>query len=165
MKKSSALVVGLILLLLAITGVGVLWWSVKSNPLSIEPSPSPTETATVTETPVLASSPEATVLLEEEEAKSDLEQIKEAFAEKYNKSLNEVEATINENTGTYAKGLVRFAGEVGGGWWLAFKETDGWIIVADGNGTVICGDIEDYDFSVEMVSECWDQANNKLIKR
>lgn len=162
MKKSNALVIGLVLLLLAIAGGGVLWWSIKSNPSSAEPTPNPTETAAAT--PVLTSTPEPTSL-PEEETKSDLEQIKEAFAEKYNKSLSEVEATINENTSTYAKGLVKFAGEVGGGWWLAFKETDGWIIVADGNGTVMCGDIEDYDFPVEMVPECWDQANNKLIKR
>ncbi len=165
MKKNNALVIGLVLLLLAIVGGGVLWWSMKSSPSSVEPIPSPAETVTATATPVLTSTPEATVLPEEEETKSDLEQVKEAFAEKYNKSLNEVEATINENTGTYAKGLVKFAGEVGGGWWLAFKGTNGWIIVADGNGTVVCGDIEDYNFPVEMVSECWDQVNNKLIER
>ena len=90
-----------------------------------------------------------------------MDQIKEAFAEKYNKVLNDVSAEISENNGTYAKGLVNFAGEIGGGWWLDYKDNT-WVIVADGNGTVMCSFVEPYDFPTTMVPECWDENTNTL---
>lgn len=96
---------------------------------------------------------------------NDAELIKQTMAEKYNKQLAEVDLTVQNNTGTYAKGGVKFSGEIGGGWWLAAKEEGGWIIAADGNGTVMCADIEPYNFPTSMVPECWDEATSQLISR
>ena len=58
-------------------------------------------------------------------------------------------------------GRARFSG----GWWLAAKTSGEWVIVADGNGTVLCSDIEDYDFPVSMVPECWDETTQTLVTR
>lgn len=89
-----------------------------------------------------------------EETISDLDLIKEALAKKYNKSVAEIEATISEIDRPYARGSVRFAKEEGGGWWLAYKEKGGWLIVADGNGTIPCETIEPYQFPKGIVPEC-----------
>lgn len=159
MDRKFILIIGLILVVLALIGGGFLWWSMKPNAPVIEPSISPTPVSS----PEVIPTPEETPS-EEEGTKSDLEQIREAFAEKYNRSVSEVDATIDNNTGTHANGLVRFAGEIGGGWWLAYNDGTGWIIVADGNGSVLCDDIEGYNFPTNMVPECWDEATNTLIQ-
>jgi len=144
----------LIIILIGISG-GILYWLVfKGQTIEI----SPVQNLTPTPTLIQSLTPSPTPIVEE---KSDLDQIKEAFAEKYNKVLNDVSAEISENNGTYAKGLVSFTGEIGGGWWLAYKDST-WVIVADGNGTVMCSFIEPYDFPMTMVPECWDENTNIL---
>lgn len=163
MGNKSILIVAVVLLVVAIAGGGFLWWSMKSEAPSVESSPTPTPIASPGITPEETATPEVTPA--EEETKSDLEQIKEAFAEKYNKSIGDVTATIDQNTGTHANGGVKFAGEIGGAWWLAYNDGSVWIIVADGNGSVLCDDIEGYDFPTDMVPECWDEATNTLIQR
>jgi len=160
MNNKLILIIAIVLLIAAIAGGGFLWWSMRAGVPSVEPTARPTPVAS----PEIMPSPEVTPT-EEEETKTDLEQIKEAFAEKYNRSIDEVNATIDNNTGTYANGLIRFAGEISGGWWLGYNGDEGWIIVADGNGSVMCEDIEGYDFSVDMVPECWDEATSTLIQR
>lgn len=162
MDKKYILVIGLTLFVLAIAGGGFLWWSTKSNAPSVKPSPTPTPISSpiVTPTPT----PEATPA-KEEETKSDLEQIREAFAKKYDKSLEEVIVDIDKNTGTHASGGISFAGEMGGAMWLAYNDGEKWLIVFDGQGTIPCENIEPYDFPTDMVPECWDEATSKLIKR
>jgi len=118
---------------------------VSPTTMLIEESPAPTATQTIPQ-------------------KSDLEQITEAFAKKYNKQTSEVEVTVSKNDGTHASGGVKFSGEIGGGWFLAYKGADGWIIIQDGNGVVSCETIAPYNFPKEMVSECVDK-NGNLIKK
>lgn len=102
---------------------------------------------------------------------SDLDLIKKAFAQKYDKPIADVEVTIGKKEEfpmkglNYASGSVKFAGEMGGGWWLAVQEGQIWKIVADGNGTVPCEAIEPYDFPKDMVPECYDAARGKLVRR
>ena len=96
---------------------------------------------------------------------SDETLIKIALAQKHNKTINETSVEINENDGTYAQGLVKFSGEIAGGWWLAAKPSSTWIIVADGNGVVMCDDIAQYNFPTSMVPECYNSSTNQLITR
>jgi hypothetical protein len=96
---------------------------------------------------------------------SDVDLLRTAFASKYNKSFADTEVTVSKKTGTYASGGVNFTGEVGGGWFLAYKQAGNWIIVANGNGTIQCASIAPYNFPVDIVPECWDEATSKLIVR
>ena len=168
MKKKYLLIIGALLVIVALVAGGFLIWSMRSiedfgipNKVpGIEPSPSPEVVASPILTPMPSVVPTATT-----ETRSDLERIKEAFAEKYNKSIADVTVTIGQNTGTYANGGVKFAGETGGGWWLAYNDGSDWLIVADGNGTVMCDDLEGYDFPTDMVPECWDETTSELIQR
>jgi len=158
MNNKLILIVTVLLLLIAIVGGSYLWWSVKSSVPSVEPTPSPIPIVSPEVTP------EVTPAGEREE-KSDLEQIREAFAEKYDKSLEEVILNISENTGTYASGGVSFAGEMGGAMWLAYNDGSGWKITYDGHGAIPCSAVDPYDFPTDMVSECWDEATEGLYKR
>jgi hypothetical protein len=91
------------------------------------------------------------------------ESIKQALADKYNKSLSDVTFTLSKKDATHASGGVIFSGEIAGAWVLAAKENNQWIIVQDGNGTVSCETVAPYNFPVSMVPECVDQ-NGKLQK-
>lgn len=164
----SILVAILIFVNLLVLGVFGYWFyqekmvnksTTSPSPISsIIPQVEPTSVPSVEPGPLVSLAPSP-------KTKSDLEQIKEAFAKKYSKSITEVKVTISKNIGTYANGGVQFEGEIGGGWWLAYNDGSQWIIVADGNGSVMCEDIKAYNFPSDMVPECWDEVNDKLIKR
>lgn len=94
---------------------------------------------------------------------SDETLIKQAFAQKYQKPITDVQLTVKQNTGTLAQGGVSFTGEIAGAWWLAAKMGNQWKIVQDGNGTISCETIAPYKFPLSMVSECVDK-NGKLVK-
>ena len=159
MNKNYVLIVLMTLAIVAIVaGGGILLWSMKSGFPSAEPTPTPTLAPEVTPTA------EVTVPVEEE-GKTDLEQIRELFADKYSKPLGDVDVNISENTGTHASGGVRFEGEMGGGMWLAYNDGEEWILVYDGHGTIPCSSVDPYDFPADMVPECWDEDTSKLIIR
>jgi hypothetical protein len=162
------------LLLVAVGALG--FWFFQQNfelkkKTSASPAPSPTPVSSPSVQPeeslVPVSSPEEEPGEETvPQTKSDLELLKEAFAAKYSHPVSETEVTISSQTGPYASGGIHFAGQMGGGWFLAYKQADGtWIIVADGNGTVPCEAIEPYNFPVAMVPECWDDSTSTLITR
>ncbi|HUV46856.1 MAG TPA: hypothetical protein VMW29_01860 [Candidatus Bathyarchaeia archaeon] len=94
----------------------------------------------------------------------DVELIRQAFAAKYGHDVSEVEVEISKKFDPYVSGGVIFSGEMGGGWFLAYKQEGEWIIVADGNGTIPCEAIEPYDFPADMAPECYTQ-DGSLITR
>lgn len=96
---------------------------------------------------------------------SDKELLQAAFSKKYGYRSEEVEIEINKNADPYFSGGVHFSGEMGGGWFLAYKQNNQMIIVADGNGTVPCENIEPYDFPTDLAPECWNEATGVLITR
>lgn len=156
MNRKFFLLIGTVLLILAIIGGVFLFWSVKSKTPPVEPTPTPPSEVTPIPTPTPT---------QEEEEKSDLEQIREAFAEKYNKPISEVVVNISENTGTYASGGVRFTGEISGAMWLAYNDGEKWLIVFDGQGTIPCSAVDPYNFPTDMVPECWDETTEVLYTR
>jgi len=167
-KKKSMLFPILLIILALILFVGgavlFLWQkqkSVVSEPSIVEAPPAealapiaPDNVLPVNEMPIVPSAPE----------KSDALLIKDAMAEKYSKNSEEVSLGVREITLDYAVGSVKFAGDTGGGWWLAAKVDGKWVIVADGNGTVMCADVEPYLFPTSMVWECYDESTEQLIQ-
>lgn len=97
---------------------------------------------------------------------SDEEKIQKAMAEHRSKSVSATSIAVSQTSGSYATGTVSFDGEMSGGWFLAVKTDDNdWKIVSDGNGTVACGDIADFDFPQDMVPQCWDESLMELRYR
>ncbi len=91
--------------------------------------------------------------------------LKNQFAEKFGEETNNFVIEISEETDKHAKGGITFPDSIGGGWWLAAKVDSKWLLVADGNGTVMCSDIEPYNFPSDMVPECYNQDTQQLITR
>jgi len=153
----------LVLLAIIIFAAGTFF----SNPFikKIELVSSPTQalspTTTVIISPTLNPSPNNLSPTVQEE--SDLIQLQKAFAKKYNHLVSETEVTISKKDDTHISGGIKFAGEMAGGWFLAYKGTDGWIIVQDGNGTISCEVVAPYNFPKSMVPECVDK-NGSLVK-
>lgn len=170
----SLVIIILLILLTAVTvGAGIyLWQQAKINSLQkavrnqiqynqslIKPSPT---TYLTSSSPVITTPVPTTTTLPTTIAKSDLLLIKEAFATKYSKPIEDVNVTISKNTGTYASGGVSFSGEIGGAMWFAAKEASNWVIVFDGNGTPICSNFSSYDFPDEIINECWDESTSSM---
>ncbi len=146
--------------------IGAAFFIGKNYQVFFPKTSQPTATTAIgqsTSTPYLIPS-ETVILSPTVFQKSDLDGIKEAFAKKYNKQIDQVEVTVSKNDGIHASGGITFSGETSGGWFLAYKNPTGWIIVQDGNGTVSCETIAPYDFPSTMVTECVD-INGNLIKK
>lgn len=91
-------------------------------------------------------------------AEEDLESIKKAFMDKYQKSADEIQVYVSQFDGNFARGGVKFSmnGEFGeGGIFLACKEKDAWKLAFDGNGMYACEAMEKYDFPPAMIPDCY----------
>ena len=80
--------------------------------------------------------------------------IKQAFADKYKKPLDQIRVTVGQADDTHSKGGIGFSmnGEFGeGGNFLAVKADGKWKIVFDGNGAVACSTLEPYKFPASMI--------------
>ncbi len=90
--------------------------------------------------------------------------IKIALIKKYGTNASDMEVTVSEVDGEYAKGMVTEEG--GGGMWFAARLNGTWTLVWDGNGIITCDDISPFPkFPAKMIPECWDTSTQKLITR
>lgn len=159
-KATVILVIGLFLAV----AVGAYWFGAKSRV-------TPGEVAT--EAPLEETVPGGIEESKEEEAtgagvveeRNVGEEMAKLLARKFSKAPAAVTIRVNQEALEHAMGLVSFEGEIGGGWWLAAKVGGEWVLVADGNGAIICADIDPYDFPTDMVPECYDEAAGKLRVR
>lgn len=163
-KGSIVLILMAIIVVVVIANAGLWYYIFKIKPNTIpsvnlpgtsQVSTQPTLVPTILPTSIPTFSPTGV---------SDEDGIKAAFAKKYNKPISDISVSISKKDATHVWGTVKFAGDIAGGWFLAFKEATGWIIVADGNGVILCKDIQPFNFPVSMVEECVDQ-NGKVVKR
>jgi hypothetical protein len=99
-----------------------------------------------------------TITLPPSPTTSDISQsIKLLFSQKYQKPLDQISLKVSRQETNHASGSVSFAGEAGGGLWLAANTDSGWQLAYDGNGIVPCDQILSYNFPASMVSECLDE--------
>lgn len=162
---STTVIIILLLIIIIILG-GILW---KQNQLPQTP-PLPTATPTLSPTPTFmgiapTNTPYPTPTLSPTQGVSDGDQLRQLFAKKYNHPVSDAIVTISKQDPTHISGGIKFQGEMAGGWFLAAKTGGNWVIVQDGNGTIDCATIAPYNFSSDMVPECWDEKTQKLIKR
>ena len=92
-------------------------------------------------------------------------QIQEALVEKHGASAQNLDISVAEIDGDYARGGASEEG-LGGGMWFAAKVDNTWELVWDGNGTIECESISPYpDFPSRMISECYDQQTGVVKQR
>src|SRR3989339_1232536 len=95
------------------------------------------------------------VVEEETPTETTVDTVKGLFANKYDRSLNEVTIVINKETEGYARGLVQMVKRDElpgtGGEFLAAKADGQWKIVFEGIGAIPCADLVGYDFPQDMI--------------
>jgi hypothetical protein len=85
----------------------------------------------------------------------DEELIKKAVYKKFNSNSSKLTVTIQKLEGDYAKGGIKDnEAEAGGGYFLAARKGEVWVIVHDGQASPFCTQLEGYSFPLDMVSEC-----------
>lgn len=155
--KSLALLIGL----LSLACGGVLELGLE-GPAPTRPPPV-TATAivpTVATTEILptASPPATPTPAEASQPEENISGLALALAKHFNIRPEEVRFGLVEQTQTHAKG------SLSGGYFLAAREADGWLIVYEGQAAPDCGQIAPYDFPLRMVPECRDETNT-LVRR
>jgi len=90
------------------------------------------------------------------------DQLTTFFSTKFSKPVEDVILTVSENTGTHAKGGIKFTGEISGAMWLAHQDSDIWYVDYDGHGVIPCASVEPFSYPTSMVSECWDETTGSL---
>lgn len=90
--------------------------------------------------------------------------IKAAMSKKIGVSEGNLEVTVSQNTGQFAKGTVKEKTEAGGAYFLAAKTATGWVIVYDGQSQPPCQDLETYKFPKDLAPECL-SASGKVVTR
>jgi hypothetical protein len=125
----------------------------KKPPVAIIPTPT-------VDIPVY---PSITMAASKSSQDNDILQIKQAFAAKYGRKPDDVDLNLSADNGSYAIGTVNFKLAMEGGQILAAKAADEWVVVFDGNGSVSCSTLSQYNFPQTMVSECVN-SNGKLVK-
>jgi hypothetical protein len=173
-KVNKFLIIALFImtaLLFFVAGAFMFWFYQDKLPFKREASPSPSAAASpVTSLPETSPSlmpvatPEPTATPASVEEKSDIELIREALATRHGKSFEETIVNIDEIRLPYANGGVKFEGEMGGAWFLAYKGAEGWLIAEDGNGTITCELVEPYNFPVDMVPECFTRDGHRVVR-
>lgn len=85
------------------------------------------------------------------------EAIKKLFADKYNKELEEINISIDQETEEHIQGGVEIApgGPENSGVFLAVKIGEHWELVFDGQGGVSCEELEKYNFPENMAGDCF----------
>jgi len=112
---------------------------------------------TVLPSPTTQSTTAPTVVIESIES-----QLSTFFSNKFSKNPADVKLSVSQNTGTHASGGISFAGEMGGGMWLAHLDNGAWIVDYDGNGTIPCQNIEPFSYPTSILSECWNEATQSI---
>ncbi|MFA5010040.1 MAG: hypothetical protein WC553_02305 [Patescibacteria group bacterium] len=80
--------------------------------------------------------------------------IMQLFATKYNKSLTDIRVEFTETDATHIRGNISFApfdDNNEGGMFLAVKVNNTWQLVYDGNGSVDCQNLAQYNFTTSML--------------
>lgn len=93
------------------------------------------------------------------------EVITHQFSAKYQKPTSAFIIQTDVDTGAFAKGTVRYKGEMGGAIWFAAKTKKGWELAADGQGPMNCNVANKYNFPSDMVPACIDLSTDDLVKR
>lgn len=169
----------LIIILSIITGVVILaiigYLIIQNRNLKkdlTKQSPTPTTTATITVSATASVKVTKTATKTATEStptpaptKSDDQLISEALASKLSQDASNLDVKISKKSEKAAYGSVSVKGEMGGGWFVAVEDQDQWKVIADGNGTIDCAILDQYNVPSSVVAECYDSATGESRTR
>lgn len=149
--KNSLLIV--LLLSFLLSACGTLEIGIENN-FPVETAIFPPALETPQDTELATQQPEQT----QEASLTEEQLIIAALEQKLGQPAEELGVVIDSIDNGHA------SGGVSNGFFLAAKQGDNWVIVHDGQATPLCKIIDQFDFSIEMVPECLDEANQVLVR-
>lgn len=101
------------------------------------------------------------------EDESIIQAVKDQLVAKHGENAADLVITVSKTEGDYAQGGANSPPPPrGGGMWFAAKVNGTWKLVWDGNGIIICADIEPYpEFPSSMIPECYNPSTGKVVVR
>ncbi len=94
---------------------------------------------------------------------TDEEAIRQALLVKLGWTTAEMDFSMGENTGIFARGGVKKVSEMSGAGWFAGKDSSGtWIIAYIGQGIPYCSEIQAFNFPTTWISHCMDASDNTV---
>ena len=154
-KSSKTPWIVLLILILLILAAAAYWYFVLRASTELTPTVTSTKVSTESAKPATeaAKTPDDTAL------------ITAALVTKTGIAADVIAVTVSQNDGKYAKGTVSSKGEeVGGGYFLAVKINNDWVIVFDGQSTPDCSSVNPHNFPVALALECLD-SNGEIVTR
>jgi|GEM_PF-4229787 len=99
--------------------------------------------------------------------------VKNMFMKKYDKESSAILVDIIQSTDNHLSGSVQFiepdeeqpAAGNAGSFLAAYDGSGEWVLVFDGNGSILCANIEPYGFPTDMVPECYDEISGQTVNR
>ncbi len=169
MKSKYFVITALVFLALGLSGCTVL----DKLGITTETTEPSAETETVQDIPEAEAVPEveavpsAPVIPSDEESRDiTVLIVANLLAAKYSVDVTTIEVTISDARDEFASGSSGpVGGGPGGGYWYAALVDGAWVIAADGNGVILCSEIAPYDFPVDMIPECYDEATEQSVVR
>lgn len=135
-----------------------------------EAGENPEEISKINEEETVTKEPTTVEPAEEETAEEDVvmedpvvipmnaDEVKKAFAEKYDKDVETISIEVTHELENHIRGIVKFGELIGdGGMFLAAKVEGKWVIVVDGQGAYTCNEVEPYNFPADMIEDCYTQ--------
>jgi branched-subunit amino acid transport protein AzlD len=96
---------------------------------------------------------------------TDDQLISEALGTKLSTTASNLDVTISKKSESAAYGSVNVKGENSGGWFVAVKDGGNWTVIADGNGTIDCALMDQYNVPNTVVGECYDSVTDQSKTR
>jgi len=171
MNKNKLLIILPIVLGVIIIGMLIgLYFQNKAIKNTQKPAPSVTATATASVSPIISKTPIKSQVVQAASptvapTKTDEQLITEALASKLSENSSNLTITISKKSESAAYGMVTVTSEQSGGWFVAVEEGDHWKVIADGNGTIDCALMDQYNVPNTVVSECYDAVTESTKTR
>lgn len=92
--------------------------------------------------------------------------VKSILVKNYNKPQGDIDFTVLEVSGRYARGIATFKDDDRVWLWLAYEGDDSnWQLVHDGQGVANCQRLTEVDFPSSLASQCWNSQTKVIINR
>lgn len=153
------------IVVLVVLAGGIYFLSQKGLTVSFNSAVTPTVASISTSGPtpsIVVQNPSVTSTQSDEEKLKAA--VKAGLIAEHGQDAASMTVTVSTADGDYAKGMVSEQG--GGGIWFAAKTSGVWKLVWDGNGIIDCSVLTPYpNFPTNMIPECYDSANSKMLTR
>lgn len=105
------------------------------------------------------------IVVEAAASQADETAIKQALLVMMGWPESDMEFSMGENTGQFARGSLKNKNEISGAAWFAARNSNGkWLILYVGQGVPYCNELQGYNIPTSWISHCVDSAGNTIAR-